>query len=236
MINLNIEELIRLKKIGMSDIEISKYYQNKGIYVSCMEINRNLQIYYNNQKNNLQSQFPELTDCTVLKEILMKGKTIAEYCSDDTIKAEKIKKYISRLRVIVENAKREGRKLIPDEEFLKIINILQNTEIKSASNIYMAQLSGYINKGICEKGNIDLIRYRMFDNNQDLMVYVLSGIDVIYKDYDKKVYDKIRKNYEEKVELYLGRLHKVELNEFIKENRKGNVEKIQTIGELIEER
>lgn len=234
MIDLNIEELLRLKNLGMSEIEISKYYESQGIYVSCMEINKKLQLYYNKPTNK---PYPAgLTDCMRLKELLMSGKTVSEYCKEDPRKAENVRKDVSRLRVIVENAKREGKELVPDEEFLKIINILQNAEIKSASNIYMTPLSGYINKGICEKGNIDLIRYRMFDNNQDLMTYVLSGIDIIYRDYDKKVYDKMRKNYEEKVEKYLARLHKLELNEFINESKKENVGKRKIVEDLTEER
>lgn len=202
-IHIENSELATLKEQGLSDKQISEYYAKQGINIAISTVSARLSIYYRTRDRKMAD--------VLLKDILMSGESIKEATDNDENKIRIVLNRLKRLRFVVENAKKVGDKWVPDNDFLEVIKRIECIDNNNSYNRFDPYIRTYINKGLCENGKIDLIRDKVFNRNADLMVYVLLGKDLKYgEQYDKKIWETHKKNYEEKIEKYFTRLYIME--------------------------
>ena len=146
---------------------------------------------------------------TLLKQIFYKGCSIKAYCDkygyDESVLVDRLKK----LKDIAEHARKKDDTWIPDKNFLKVIETLESQNYYNPSKEYILYFKNYIKNNICEKGAVDLIRYRAFDNNGDLMTFILNAYNIKFVGYDENVMNQIKKGFEGKVNKYFARLSKL---------------------------
>lgn len=148
-----------------------------------------------------------------LKAILMTGQSIKGYCLEHHCEQDedKIKERLRRFKVIVEHSQKRGEQWVPDVNFLEVIKILESAGNLYPQNKYQTFLRPYIKRGVCEHGNIDTIQMNVFKRNKELMAYILLGCRIEYgEEYDAKVWNKIKTDYEAKVDKYFSRLYALE--------------------------
>lgn len=203
----NIEEIIKLKEQGMTNKELTEYLNKKGINILYGIVNKRIKEYY--EKIKQENVVDEIIN-NPIKEILMSGMTIEEITSEyKEINEQKIRKDLAKLRVTAQYSKKENGKTISDDDFIEVIDILDNTEEKM--NKYKKWLNYYAKDGECPKGKIDLIRDNIFENNVDLMVYIMTRLGIDFqKGYDMRVFEMYKESYKQKIEKYLGRMESVE--------------------------
>lgn len=175
----------------------------------------------------------------ILGQLLLSGQGIESFCKENgygekskKILREMIKK-LSYISMNVEQTENEGS--IADINFNELLKII-DTELDDKNDY--SRIKGYKNKVTreipnyrCECGKIDILRLRVFNNNNDLAVFILKGFKGINnlirydKEYDKKVYDKLNQKYETKLKKYLKKFGQIEYGENKRNLKKDNMQK-----------
>ena len=214
MIEISNKELYRLKEKGLTDKQIQEYYIEQGIKVTEATINRRLKKIYRTKEENININ-------ENVKNLLLSGMCIKNYCERNKCKESTIKDIIRKLKIIAENSKKSGKQWVPDEEFIEVIRVLESTKNVNPKEWYRSRINTYLQNGMCKNGKIDLIKDHLFSKNNDLMVFVLNGYSLRYSEkYDKKVWNNMKLKYEEKIDKYLERLNNIEKNRAEKRKEK----------------
>jgi len=192
-----------LREEGMSDEEISEYLNKMGISISAMEVNDLLSQYYNSTVIRFDDE---------IKEILMCGMTIEEFINKyEKQEKEEIREKFEKLRVVAQYSKREKDEIVQDENMISVLTILGNPDenIKRQRKI----IETYIVDGVLRKGAIQEIKDTVFPKNTDLMVYILIRLNVnLNEGYDERIFNKLKKEYENKIDNYLRRIEQTDNN------------------------
>ena len=175
----------------------------------------------------------------ILGQLLLSGQGIESFCKENGYGEESkktLREMVQKLSYIslhIEQAEKDS--YMEDTNFNELLKII-NTE-QSDTNDY-SRIKGYRNKVIreipnyrCECGKIDILRLRVFNNNNNLAAFILMGFKGINnsikygKDYDKKVYEKLNEKYEAKLKSYLKKFGQMEHGETKRSVNKGNMQK-----------
>lgn len=175
----------------------------------------------------------------ILGMLLLSGQGIESFCKENGYGEESkktLREMVQKLSYIslhIEQAEKDG--CMEDTNFNELLKII-NTE-QSDTNDY-SRIKGYRNKVIreipnyrCECGKIEILRIRVFNNNNDLAAFILRGFKGINnsirygKDYDKKVCDKLDERYKSKLKNYLKKFGQMEYGETKRSVNKGNMQK-----------
>ena len=142
--------------------------------------------------------------------MLISGFSIKEKeFSDEQI--QDINKRIEKLKFIARHTNKIGDRWIADENFIAVLDFLQNPQNTHPSNIYEVSIKKHLNGNTCQSGKIDLMKKNVFGDNEDLMTYVFLGTDITFDpEYDRKVWEVCKANYKSKIELYFARLQELE--------------------------
>ena len=175
----------------------------------------------------------------ILGQLLLSGQGIESFCEENGYgeKSKKIlREMIQKLSYIslhIEQEEKDG--CIEDTNFNELLKVI-NTELNDRNDY--SRIKGYRNKVVreipnyrCECGKIDILRIRVFNNNNDLAAFILRGFKGINnsirygKDYDKKVCDKLDERYKSKLKNYLKKFGQMEYGETKRSVNKGNMQK-----------
>lgn len=205
-----LNKLVELKEQRLTYKEVSEYFKQQGRVISACVLRKRLLEYYEKHGHPKRVRKYE----NDLKEILMSGMTIQEFISEfgEESERESLEEQLEKLRVIAEHSKKEDDKWISDNNFIRIINFVENSN--DDLKWYQGNIDRYVSDGRCKKGAIDLIKESIFGNeNTDLMVYVLSRANLEWDNgYDSRVFKPLKAKYEQKVDKYLERLYNIENN------------------------
>lgn len=204
------EEIVKLSKEGMTCREIHEHFEKNKISISMATIYNRLKKY--REKEEIEKIY-YLDD--KIKEILLTGRSIKNYCIQEKCESDEpaIRERIKKFKLIVEHSQKQGDKWIPDNNFLDVIRVLESIGNFRPGDKYRIYLRPYIREGICTNGNITSIKRNVFQDNTDLMTYILSSYQLRYgEEYDIKVWNKLKKEYEAKIDKYFNRLHILEKN------------------------
>lgn len=235
------EDLIKLRKKGMSYKEICEYYMKKGIKVSYNTIYDRLRfkkiiidndleesegvknttnpIYTGKGKEKSAEEKKRVKRNISLddrvKEILLTGESVKVYCTKEECQDQEyeICNRIRRLKIIAECSIKQGDRWIPDNNFLEVIRILESTQNLYPGEKYQVYLKPYMNGRLYKLGSTNTILRNVFRNNTDLMIYILSSNNSrVQGEYDIKFYKQLKEKYKAKIDKYFNRLHAVEEN------------------------
>lgn len=146
-----------------------------------------------------------------IKYLFMTGTTLKAYCQNNyyiRMKEDSLRKRLKQLKWVAAHQRKRGEEWIPDQNFIEVIERIENT---GNMRIYRTHIEPYIERGYCKNGAIDTMKLTVFDSNDDLMVFVLSNCHLKYdQDYDEKVWERARKNYEAKLDKYIEQIHTIE--------------------------
>ena len=231
-IEIEKEELVRLKEKGMTYVAIAQYLSEHGKSVSQATIFNRIRDYYNQaskegRESNEQSSLKEKheTDKPVsweklysklednmIMEILMHGMTIEEYSKrlNRPEHKENLQKRFKKFRFVVEHDEKIKDKWLADQNLLEVVDRVESLTDHPKER-YIRMIERIIGGNKCQHGNIDLIKYHVFKDNQDLMAYILSDSELSYGDYDLAVWNHTKKSYEEKIKRIFSRMHKIEM-------------------------
>ena len=158
-----------------------------------------------------------------IQGMLLNGITLKKWsiASRENMKhIEEVSKRLEQLRVIASHISKTETGYVADEEFLKVLDLLENHNALNPYDRCMVYLKHYVSlNGTCQYGKIDSMKIKIFDNNRDLTTYVLSGMGLDFKGYDKSAWIGYREKYEKKINAYFDRLHAVD------ERRRANKQK-----------
>lgn len=94
-----------------------------------------------------------------------------------------------------------------DSDFEILIKYVQsNDNIVQLEKRIRAMIQG----GKCEKGDLYFIRDTYLNGNVDLTVYILTRLNLLYSNADAQEFERLREQYEQKIDKYLERLNKLE--------------------------
>lgn len=156
------------------------------------------------------TQAPRTVDEHV-KYMFMTGTTLRAHCQNNHLnqtREDTLRKRLKQLKWVAAHQRKRGEEWIPDQNFIEVIERIENT---GNMRIYRTHIEPYIERGYCKNGAIDTMKLTVFDSNDDLMVFVLSNCHLKYdQDYDEKVWERARKNYEAKLDKYIEQIHTIE--------------------------
>ena len=161
--------------------------------------------------------------------MLISGFSIKEKEFSDEQIAD-INKRIEKLKFIARHSNKIGDRWIADNNFIEVLDFLQNPQNTHPSNIYEVSIKKHLNGNMCQSGKIDLMKKNVFGDNEDLMTYVFLGTDITFDpEYDRKVWNACKTNYKNKIELYFARLQELEKRQ--KEKNEATSRKVVKTGE-----
>lgn len=206
------KKLAELKEHGFTYEQISKYFKDKGRTISTYVVSKRLLEYYEKHGKPKPKRVRKYEND--LKEILMSGMTIQEFILEfgEESQSKFLEEQFDKLRVVVEHSKKENDIWMPDDNFIRIINLVKDSNDEFRK--YQRNIDRYISNENLKIGAIDIIHDKEFGNeNTDLMVYCLSRANLKWDNgYDFRVFKFLKAKYEQKVDKYLERLYNIENN------------------------
>lgn len=204
-----LQEIVKFRQDGLTYQQISEHLIEQGTSISRTTVRIKILEYYKVHGEPKRERKYEDN----LKEILMTGMTIEEFISEFEKEDEKesIEKELKGLRFIAECSKKEDGEFVADNNFLKVLDIIEDSS--EIIKWYEGNTDRYVSDGKCRKGNIDLIKEKVFNENTDLMLYTVSRMNLTYHPgYDMRAYNIMKAEYEQKIDKYLERLYSIENN------------------------
>ena len=236
------KEMIKLREEGYTYSEIAKKLTKDGKKITSQGVYLRLERFYNlrgeNAKEGEKSGIEKMKilrnedkvelDNILQKEIIFKGTTVDNWCRNTGSEYLKdcLTERLNKLIIIANNAKKENGQLVPDKDFVEVLKCVGDNKPTEPYKKYKLYLREYINKyGVLKYGAVDTLREKVFKNNSDLMVYILEGYQPKFakeeytnnEQYDEKVYNQKKKEFEGKVSTYVKRLELIEARAKLKE-------------------
>lgn len=234
---ISIEELVKLSDEGLSSYVIADKFTSQGKAISYQTVSRRLNEYYSSQgkeKPKTIRKKQEKKEKTSTKPSVKKEKNVSKpknkvIITDDKMRAvllnevefsvikdeekREILERLTKIKFLAEHSRRVDEEWIKDKEFLEIIKIIENGQTVRTRNKYLSYTKKYLIGNKVGLGEIDLIKNDVFKGNGNLMAYMLLRCNLNYGDedgYDIRIWNKENKEYREKIDKYLNRLHSLE--------------------------
>ncbi len=156
-----------------------------------------------------------------IKYMLLHGMTLRKwsFSKEHIDHVEEVGKRLEQLRVIASHINKTETGYMADDAFLEVLDLLENRNAINPYDRFMVYLNQYVSlHGVCQYGKIDSMKLKIFKSNRDLTTYVLSGMGLDFRGYDKNAWELYREKYLNKINLYFARLQAID--EKRKENKK----------------
>ena len=148
-----------------------------------------------------------------IKEWILSGLNIDDICAGLNEEAQKkALKMLKEMQIVAAHSKKDADgKLVPDEEMVDLLNLVQRDPITTIEKIKAELEVG----GICSKGKIDNIINSVFDGNRYTSCYIFTrmGDSIQFEEgYDKDIYHKIKQETARKLDKIILPLERLEVS------------------------